>query len=400
VLDVLRWAEIRRMREVDGLSIREIARRTGHDRNTVRRALRGSVPPCYERPSRPSKLDPFEAEIHRLLGDDAAIPGKRILEILEGLGYEGSKTILYDYLREIRPHFLEARTYQRTRYRPGELVQFDLWEPSREVPVGWGQTRRGFVVVGLAPWSRAGAGALVFSRQAPDLCFGMARCLGTLGGLPERLVWDREGALCAGEGRPTDAYAAFCGQLPVGWVFCRPRDAEAKGAVERLQQYLESSFEPGRRFAGEADFQAQLDGWFRERANARLHRVIRAVPAERLAEERERMRPLPDPPPDTDRRFTLRVPPQPYVRVDTNDYSLDPRLAGRRVEVTVTQSEIRAVALDTGELCASHRRVFARHLTLTDPAHQAELERLRGHRRREPEVELRPLARYDRLIPA
>ena len=218
--------------------------------------------------------------------------------------------------------------------------------------------------------------------------------------MPERLVWDREAALCSGAGRPTDSYAAFCGQLPVGWVFCRPRDPEAKGAVERLQQYMESSFEPGRRFANEADFQAQLDGWFRDRANARLHRVIRAVPAERLAQERERMRPLPDQLPDTDRRFVVRVPPQPYVRVDTNDYSLDPRLAGRRVEVSVSQREIRAVALDTGEPCASHRRVFARHLTLTDPAHQAELERLRGQRRREPEVELRPLARYDNLIPA
>jgi reverse gyrase len=40
VLDVRRWAEIRRKREVDGLSIHEIVRRTGHDRNTVRRALR------------------------------------------------------------------------------------------------------------------------------------------------------------------------------------------------------------------------------------------------------------------------------------------------------------------------------------------------------------------------
>jgi transposase len=388
------------MREVDGLSIREIARRTGHDRNTVRRALRRAGPPRYERPRRPSKLDPFRSDIHGLLGDDAELPGKRVLEILEGLGYEGSKTIVYDYLREIRPHFVEVRTYQRTSYRPGELVQFDVWKPAREIPVGFGQTRPGFVVTALAPWSRAGAGALVFSRQAPDLLWGMARCLTSLGGLPERLVWDREGALCTPDGCPTDVYAGFCGQLAVGWVFCRPGDAEAKGAVERLQQYMESSFEPGRCFAGEADFQAQLDGWFAERANARLHRVIRAVPAERLAAERERMRPLPDPLPDTDRRFIVRVPPQPYVRVDTNDYSLDPRLAGRRVEVRVSQRQVRAVALDTGELCASHRRVFARHLTRTDPAHQAELERLRGHRHREPEVELRPLVRYDRLIPA
>ena len=114
------------------------------------------------------------------------------------------------------------------------------------------------------------------------------------------------------------------------------------------------------------------------------------------------MRPLPAALPDTDRRFVTRVAQQPYLRVDTNDYSLDPRLAGRRVEVRVSQTEISAVCLDTGELACRHRRRFARHLTFTDPAHQAELERLRGERRRpgDVEVERRPLARYDALIPA
>ena len=112
------------------------------------------------------------------------------------------------------------------------------------------------------------------------------------------------------------------------------------------------------------------------------------------------MRPLPGRMPDSDRRIVWRVPQQPYLRWDTNDYSLDPRLAGRRVEVTVSQRELRAVALDTGELACRHRRRFAKGLTFTDPAHQRELERQRGARRREPEVELRPLTRYDRLIPA
>jgi hypothetical protein len=61
-----------------------------------------------------------------------------------------------------------------------------------------------------------------------------------------------------------------------------------------------------------------------------------------------------------------------------------------------------AVVLDTGELAARHRRSFAGGLTLTDPAHQSELERQRERRRqpREVEVEVRPLARYDQLIPA
>jgi hypothetical protein len=113
------------------------------------------------------------------------------------------------------------------------------------------------------------------------------------------------------------------------------------------------------------------------------------------------MRALPEIMPDTDRRFVVRVPAQPYLRFDRNDYSLDPRLAGRRVEVRVSQGEITAVALDTGELAARHTRVFAGGLTFTDPAHQAALDGLRGRRRRpEPEVQQRPLARYDRLIPA
>ena len=98
----------------------------------------------------------------------------------------------------------------------------------------------------------------------------------------------------------------------------------------------------------------------------------------------------------------MRIPQQPYLRFDTNDYSLDPRAAGRRVEVRASQREIAAVELGTGALVASHRRSFAKHLTFTDPAHQQLLDQLRGTRRRGPrvEVELRSLERYDELIPA
>jgi hypothetical protein len=114
------------------------------------------------------------------------------------------------------------------------------------------------------------------------------------------------------------------------------------------------------------------------------------------------MRPLPPRMPELDHRFVTRVPAQPYVRVDRNDYSIDPSFAGRRVEVRVSQTEVIAAVLDTGELACRHRRVFAGHLTFTDPAHQSELERQRARRRQrcDVEVEVRPLSRYDQLIPA
>jgi transposase len=400
VVGVEQWAEIRRLYFVKRLSIKEIVRRTGHGRNTIRRALRSGEPPVYRRLPRPSKLDPFRDEIHRLLRSDARLPGKRVRELLEEQGYAGGKTILDDYLREVRPLFLpRPRSFQRTVYRPGALCQFDLWEASREIPVGCGQTRRGYVVIGCLPYSRAGAGSLVFSKEAPELLYGIGVCLAKLGGLPQALVWDREGALHAGGGRPTDVFASFCGQLGVGWRFLEARDPQSKGVVERLQGYAETSFEPGRSFANELDFQQQLDRWFDERANLRFHRTLRCRPVDRLAEELTVMRPLPERLPDVDRRVVTRVPPDPYVRVDTCDYSLDPRLVGSRVELRVSQREILAVALETGELACKHRRSFARHRTITALEHARALRERRGAPS-EPEVEQRPLARYDQLIPA
>lgn len=76
------------------------------------------------------------------------------------------------------------------------------------------------------------------------------------------------------------------------------------------------------------------------------------------------VRALPGRQPDLDRRWVIRVPPDPYVRFDTNDYSLDPNLVGRRVEVRVSQREIIATALDSGELACRHERCFANHRTI------------------------------------
>jgi hypothetical protein len=168
----------------------------------------------------------------------------------------------------------DSLVVHRTSYRPGVFCQFDLWRVSREISVGSGQTRCGYVVVGCLPYSRAGAGTLVFSKEAPDLLYGLGDCLAKLGALPETLVWDREGALHAGDAHPTEPFAALCGELRVGWRFPEPHDPQSKGVVERLQGHMETSFEPGRSFAGELDYQEQLDRWFDGRANVRFHRTL------------------------------------------------------------------------------------------------------------------------------
>jgi hypothetical protein len=107
--------------------------------------------------------------------------------------------------------------------------------------------------------------------------------------------------------------------------------------VERLQGFAETNFEPGRRFAIELDFQGQLDAWF-ARVNASTHKALRARSVDRVIDELEVIAPSPARLPDTSRRWVMRVPPDHYLRFDTNDYSRDLRLVGRRVEVMVTHS--------------------------------------------------------------
>jgi hypothetical protein len=115
------------------------------------------------------------------------------------------------------PAVARRRTFQRTIYRPGELVQRDLWEPREHVPVGHGQLRRGWVVTAELCWSWVLAGALVFSKEEPDILWGLGRCLDRLGVLPEKLVWDRERAIHGGGARPTGEFAGFWGLLAFGW---------------------------------------------------------------------------------------------------------------------------------------------------------------------------------------
>jgi hypothetical protein len=138
VVGVEQWAGVRRMERVEGLSAREIGRRTGLARDTVSRLLAADAPPRYSRAPAGSILDPFKEWVCEQLQADPKVPSQRLREMAVEIGYAGGKTIFDAYVREVRPRFLVKRTI----YRPAELIQCDLWEPSRHVPVGYGQTRR------------------------------------------------------------------------------------------------------------------------------------------------------------------------------------------------------------------------------------------------------------------
>ena len=157
----------------------------------------------------------------------------------------------------------------------------------------------------------------------PDLLAGMWLLLAEqLGAIPRRLVWDNE----AGIGRRNklaEGVTGFVGTLGTRIVQLKPFDPESKGIVERANQYLETSFLPGRTFTSPADFNEQLADWL-PRANARFVRHLQARPTDLIVKDRLAMSGLPPIQPLFGFTNRVRLPRDYYVSVLGNDYSVDP----------------------------------------------------------------------------
>ena len=184
-------------------------------------------------------------------------------------------------------------------------------------------------------------------------------------------------------------------------LICRPADPEAKGLVERAHDYYERSFLPGRMFTSPADFNTQLAEWIGP-ANVRHHRVLGCRPIERWATDKAAMLPLPPVAPALGWRHSVRLPRDHYVRIDANDYSVDPRVIGRRVEVVADLDQVRVCA--GGQLVADHAALLGR----ASDHHRSRARRGRGRAAgsgspaRPPvdahQVEVRDLSSYDRVF--
>jgi hypothetical protein len=178
------------------------------------------------------------------------------------------------------------------------------------------------------------------SRQTGDLVAGMWFLLGVLGGVPKMLVWDNEAGIGQHQ-RLTVGARSFAGTLGTKIWQAPARDPETKGVVERANQYLQTSFMPGRTFTGPADFNVQLAGWL-PRANDRLVRATGQTPAAMLGADRAAMTMLPPVAPRVGWHGQVRLGRDYYVRVAGNDYSVDPTVIGRMVDLSCTLERVQA----------------------------------------------------------
>jgi transposase len=371
VITVEDWAEIRRLHRAEKVPIKEIVRRLGVARNTVRAALAADRPPKYARPARGSLVDGVEVEVRKLLKEYPRMPAT---VIAERIGWEHSITILKDRVRVLRPEYAGVDPADRIVHDPGAATQCDLWFPETRIPVGHAQVAMLPVLAMTLTYSRFISAVMLPSRQAGDLLAGMWQLISALGAVSRTLVWDLESAIGKG-GRVSAPAAMFAGTLGTRIRLLPPRDPESKGVIERSNGFFETSFLPGRTFSGPEDFNAQLGRWL-PRANTRLVRATGARPVDALSIDLAAMSVLPPVAPVVGLANRVRLGRDYYVRVDTNDYSVDPRVIGRLVDVTASPTRVSVTC--EGAAVADHERCWAGRIVVTDPAHVAAAKTLRA----------------------
>jgi hypothetical protein len=392
------WALIRRL-VADGVPQRQVARDVGVGRSTVARAVASDRPPKYERKPVPTSFTPFESRVRAILAEHPDMPAT---VIAERVGWTGSITWFRDNVRRLRPEHRRPDPADRLTWAVGDAVQCDLWFPPKKIPLEDGTTTLLPVLVITAAHSRFMLGRMIPTRRTEDLLLATWELLVQLGRVPRRLIWDNEPGIGRGK-RHADGIAAFTGTLATTLVRLRPRDPESKGIVERRNQFFETSFMPGRDFVSPADFNAQFGDWL-TKANARVVRTIRASPVDLLDADRAAMLALPPVPPATGWHNRVRLGRDYYVRLDSSDYSVDPTVIGRLVDVHADLGHMRVRA--DGRLVAEHARVWARGMTVTDPAHVAAAKLLRAQFRDQRPIDIdgghealvRDLADYDRAF--
>jgi transposase len=399
------WAEVQRLHRVEGLSKSAIAEKLSMSRTTVIRLLGLPEPPKYVRAPAGSLVDGFADAVAAMLDEDPKLPATVIVRRLRPLGFNGSLTIVKDHLRRVRPQFLAARAYQRTSYLPGELAQVDWWHTGLAVPVGKGQRREAFGLVAGLPASAALRVVFTLARTTAEFCAGVSGALQRLGGLPAGVVLDNDASVVAsrrgGVVRLVEETAALFGALALRPVVLRPSFPEGKGFVERGIRYLETSLVPDLTGAADlVDLQRRADRWAVQVADARRPRRLSGSVADALAVERAALRPLPAVWPDVDRHLEVRSSKDGFVRVADADYSVPPRLAGRRLAVRLSLTDV--LVFCDGDQVVRHDRSWVKADVVLAPAHARELRLTRDAERSlavgDVAVETTPLSVYDELV--
>jgi transposase len=383
MLTVDQYAFIRISHRVYGKGIREIARDTGHSRNTVKKALRGEYGGYSERDKQPFPvLGPYLATIDRWLKEDMDRPRKqrhtaiRIYHRLQReYGFEGGESTVRRYVREAR---------RRLGLTPMQV--FIPLEPElgMEAEVDWGGCHA--IVAGeytklkMFCMRSKGSGkpfVQCFPCERQQAFFeGHMAAFSFYGGIFRTLIYDNlttavEKVLKGKDRKLQGSFEKFRAYYNFEARFCNPEQAHEKGGVEGLVGYARRNFlVPIPRVESLADLNAQL---LAECVAYGDHRIAgRDKPVKEIfEEEKQHLLLLPRIPFSNVATVSAKVDKYSTVVVDKNRYSAPTLYGGLQVRVVLYVDRVEVFY--GSQRIARHERLYGNNKWQLDPMHYLEL---------------------------
>ena len=377
-------AKILRFFHVEQWKVGTIARQLGVHHGTVDRVLSQAGLAKAARPHRASLIDPYLPFVRQTLEQYPSLTASRLYAMVRERGYRGGE----DHFRHLIAHHRprpQPEAYLRLKTLPGEQAQVD-WAHFGQVTIGRA-SRCLMAFVMVLSYSRQVFLRFCLDAQMANFLRGHVAAFSAWNGVPRVLLYDNlKSAVLERQGdairfHPTLlALAAHYRFEPRPVAVARGNE---KGRVERAIRYVRDAFFAARAWQDLDDLNAQAEAWCLGQAADRpcpeeRTRSVRAA----FAQEQPTLLALPQNPFPTAEREAVSAGKTPYVRFDSNDYSIPPTYVRRTLTVVASASEVRV--LDGAAVIAAHARSYAKGEQVEDPTHIAELtarkRQARAHR--------------------
>lgn len=368
---------IRKLRLREKLPIREIARRTGLSRNTIKKYLNsGAIEPSFATPDRPSKLDPFAEKLAGWLRTEAGKSRKqrRTLKQMHAdlvkLGFTGSYGRVAAFARNWRTNRQREQqttgrgTFVPLTFQPGEAFQFD-WSEDYGL-LGDERTKLQMAHIKLSH-SRAFL-LRAYPLQTHEMLFDAHwHAFRVFGGVPERGIYDNMKTAVDRVGRGKERqvnirFLAMANHYVFEPEFCNPAAGWEKGQVEKNVQ--DSRHQVLQGMPGFPDL-ATMNAWLEQRCvelwQETPHGTLPGTIADVWAEERAALMPLPSAF-DGFIELSKRVSPTCLISFERNRYSVPASFANRPVSLRIYPD--RLVVAAEGNILCEHGRIIQRSHTL------------------------------------
>lgn len=367
MIDYELYCQLRHLKDHEGLSAHQIAGELAMDPRTVAKWLARERFGPRKASLRTSKLDPFKAEIARLLQSHAFTAAQILVRIREQ-GYAGGYSIVKDYVRAIRPSKRPA--YLTLAFAPGECAQVD-WGAYGSVAVGNTRRRLSFFAMVLC-YSRMMYVEFTVSQSLEHFLYCHKNAFDFFGRVPKKIMVDnlKSAVLRRVLGRPpvfNPRYLDFANHYGFTITPCNVGRGNEKGRVENAVGYVKKNFLAGLEIPDFAAIGPAVRNWLETVANVRLHGETRKKPVELFEAERPCLLPLPANGFDIATVSQQRASSQFRITCDTNRYSVPAEYAGRRLTVKTDPERICVYAGE--KLIARHIRSDERYQDFEDPDH-------------------------------